>query len=106
MQIERTQYDLDLDRLGEVTPLICAILFRHFDIARLLLREGCSTEVRDPAFGYTPLHFAIIVNSLNFVMLLKEYNLLFKVLDRNKKNIVYFALDCHSCHSVMEIVQY
>jgi ankyrin repeat protein len=47
-------------------PLYVAIVFRRFDIARVLVAHGADVEARDGK-GHTALHVAVWVGSLSYV---------------------------------------
>jgi len=55
-----------------VPPLAVACKRRDWDVARALVQAGADVNIREPVFGWTPLHFAVLSSQKDLVILLLE----------------------------------
>jgi ankyrin repeat protein len=61
--------DVNAEMEGDYTPLVIAILLKHYEIARLLIHEGANVNSRSRN-GKTPMHYAVKTKQIEVVQLL------------------------------------
>ncbi|CCE64664.1 hypothetical protein TPHA_0I01580 [Tetrapisispora phaffii CBS 4417] len=96
-------YNIDVtnDESGE-TALYLASKLNNFEIAKVLLQNGASTEVPEKLFSWTPLFIAAVENNLEIAKLLIEYGAHVYVFDESG----WTPLEQAVLHGNLELADY